>query len=197
MKGKSFVLDFKNEEQVVVHKTTYMLWHKRMGHYHYEALLFMEKNNMVKGLPKLEKDFPTCAACQFGKLSRFPFHQSKAWKATQKLQLIHTDVGGPMNTPSLNGSKYYIAFIDDYSRMCWIFFMKFKTEVADIFGKFKVWIETQSNCKIKVIRSDTGTEYTSGSFNKFCEDEGIEHQLLAPYSPQQNGVVERKNKTMM
>jgi len=79
MKGKSFVLDFK-KEQVVVHKevNNSMLWQKRMGHYHYEALSFMEKNNMVKGLPKLGKDFPTCAACQYEKLSRLPFQQSKA-----------------------------------------------------------------------------------------------------------------------
>jgi len=116
MKGKSFVLDFK-EELVVVHKevNNSMLWHKRMGHYCYEALFFMEKNNMVKGLPKLGKDFPICAACQYGKLSRLPFQQSKAWRSTQKLQLIHIDVGGPMNPSSLNGNKYYVSFIDDYS----------------------------------------------------------------------------------
>jgi transposase InsO family protein len=75
--------------------------------------------------------------------------------------------------------------------------MKFKAEVANIFGKFKAWIETQSNCKIQVIRSDNGTEYTSEKFNRFCEDAGIEHQLTSPYSPQQNGVVERKNRTVM
>ena len=81
--------------------------------------------------------------------------------------------------------------------MCWIYFMKFKAEVANIFGKFKAWIETQSNYKIQVIRSDNGSEYTSEKFNRFCEDAGIEHQLTAPYSPQQNDVVERKNRTVM
>lgn len=75
-----------------------MNWHKRMRHYHYEALSFMEKNNKVKDLPKLGKDFPTCATFQYGKLSRLPFQQSKAWRATQKLQLIHIKVGEPMNT---------------------------------------------------------------------------------------------------
>jgi transposase InsO family protein len=105
-----------------------------------------------------------------------------------------------MKTPSLNDSKYYIAFIDDYSRMCWIYFMKFKSEVADIFMKFKAWVETQSESKMHVIRSNNGnngTEYTCEKFNKFCEDAGIEHQLTAPYTPQQNGVVERKNRTIM
>ena len=75
--------------------------------------------------------------------------------------------------------------------------MKLKSEVADIFVKFKAWVETQSKCKIQVIRSDNGTEYTSEKFNKFCEDAGIEHQLTAPYTPQQNGIVDRKNRIIM
>ncbi|CAL5368182.1 unnamed protein product [Camellia sinensis] len=199
MKDKSFALDLMKEEQAAVHKddSNTVLWHKRLGHFHHAALLFMKKNNLVKGLPELEEEPPKCAACQYGKQTRLPFPQNKAWRATQRLQLIHTDVGGPKKTPSLNGSKYYIAFIDDHSRMCWIYFMKLKSEVADIFWKFKAWVETQSGCKMQVIRSNNGTEYTSGKFNKFCEDAGIEHQLTAPYTPQQNGVVERKNRTIM
>ena len=199
MKGKSFALNFMNNEQASMHKevTNTMLWHKRLGHFHHAALIFMKKNNLVKDLPNLEVMPPECTACQYGKQKRLPFPKNKAWRATQKLQLVHTDVGGPMKTPSLNGSKYYIAFIDDYSRMCWIYFMKFKSEVADIFMKFKAWVETQSESKMQVIRSDNGTEYTCEKFNKFCEDAGIEHQLTAPYTPQQNGVVERKNRTIM
>ena len=102
-----------------------------------------------------------------------------------------------MKTPSLNDSKYYIAFIDDYLRRCWIYCMKFKSNVADIFMKFKAWVETQSGCKMQVIKFDSGTEYTFEKFNKFCVDADIEHQLIAPYTPQQNGVVERKNQTIM
>jgi len=75
--------------------------------------------------------------------------------------------------------------------------MKYKSEVAGIFWKFKTWVEKQSTHKMQVIRSDNGTKYTSEKFNKFCEKEGIKHQLTAPYTPQQNGVVERKNKTLM
>lgn len=200
MKDKRFVLDLMNLEHAAVHKevsNNTILWHKRLGHFHHDALIFMKKNNLAKGLPELEEDLPTCAACQYGKQSRLPFPQSTAWRASQKLQLVHTDVGGPINTPSLNGSKYYIVFIDDNTRMCWIYFMKLKSEVADIFWKFKAWVETQSKCKLQMIRSDNGSEYTSGKFNKFCEDAGIEHQLTAPYSPQQNGVAERKNRTIM
>ena len=176
MEGKSFVLNLMEEEQVAVHKedSTTMLWHQRLGHVHHAALLLMQKNNLGEGLPELEEELSTCAACQYGKQTRLPFPQNKAWRATQKLQLVHTDVGGPQQTPSLNGSKFYIAFIDDHTRMCWIYFMKFKSEVADIFWKFKAWVENQSRCKLQVIRSDNGTEYTSKKFNKFCENAGID-----------------------
>ncbi|RVW98283.1 Retrovirus-related Pol polyprotein from transposon RE1 [Vitis vinifera] len=199
MKGKGFALDLMQEEQAAIHKeeSNTMLWHRRLGHFHHSALLFMKKNDLGEGLPELEVKPPTCVACQYGKQTRLPFPQNKAWRATQKLQLVHTDVGGPQRTSSLNGSKFYIAFIDDHTRMCWIYFMKFKSEVADIFWKFKAWAENQSKCKMQVIRSDNGTEYTLEKFNKFCEDAGIEHQLTTPYTPQQNGVVERKNRTLM
>ncbi|WVY90881.1 hypothetical protein V8G54_036395 [Vigna mungo] len=106
MKGKTFALDFMSEEQAAAHKevNNTILWHKRFGHFHHSALIFMKKNNMVRGLPDIEKAFPTCIACQYGNQTRLPFAQNKTWRAIQNLQLIHTDVGGPMSTPSLNDS---------------------------------------------------------------------------------------------
>ena len=79
----------------------------------------------------------------------------------EKLHLIHSDLCGLQATPSLNGSKHFIIFIDDYTRMCWIYCMKQKLEVAEVFLKFKRWIENQSSCKIQVIKYDNGIEYTS------------------------------------
>ncbi|KAJ8633087.1 hypothetical protein MRB53_026423 [Persea americana] len=116
MEGKSFALNLMEEKQAAVHKedSNTMLWHRRLGHIHHTTLLFMKKNNLGEGLPELEEELPTCAACQHGKQTRLHFPQNKAWRATQKLQLVHTDVGGPQKTPSLNGSKFYIAFIDDH-----------------------------------------------------------------------------------
>jgi len=81
--------------------------------------------------------------------------------------------------------------------MCWIYFLRFKSEVAEVFWKFKALVENQSGCKLQVLRSDNGTEYTSDQFKNFCEVAGIEHQLTTPYTPQQNGVSERKNRTIM
>ncbi|XP_016679117.1 uncharacterized protein [Gossypium hirsutum] len=99
--------------------------------------------------------------------------------------------------PSLNGNLYYIAFIDDLTRMCWIFLLKQKSEVAGVFWKFKARIENESGCMIQILRSDNGKEYTSETFNRFCEEAGIEHQWTAPYTPQQNGVSERRNIFIM
>ncbi|KAL9432140.1 hypothetical protein AB3S75_027207 [Citrus x aurantiifolia] len=124
MKGKSFALDLMKEEQAAVHRedSNVVLWHTRLSHFHHITLLYMKKNNLVKGLPELEEESPKYATCQYGKKTRILFQQNKAWRAIQRLQLIHIDVEGPMKTPSLNNS--------------------------------------------------------------------IEHQLTAPYTPQQNGVVE-------
>ena len=84
MKGKSFTLNMMEEEQAIIHKedSNTMLWHRRLGHFHHKALLFMKKNNLGEGLPELEEELPTCAACQYGKLTRLPFPQNKAWRAT-------------------------------------------------------------------------------------------------------------------
>ncbi|CAJ2637049.1 unnamed protein product [Trifolium pratense] len=140
MKGKSFALDFMSKQQEV-NSTT--LWHKRLGHSHHNALMYLKKNNLAKNSIELEEELLACDVCQYGKQTRLPFPKELAWRATERLQLIHTDVGGPMRTPSLNESKYYIVFIDDNTRMCWIYFMKFKSDVAHIFWKLKAWIETQ------------------------------------------------------
>ena len=198
MKGKSYPFDPMEEEQAVysANTTTAELWHKRMGHFHHAALLNMQRKDLAIGFPHIETELPNCRSCQYGKQARTPFQQA-TWRATSKLQLIHTDLCGPQRTPSLNGSRHYIIFIDDFTRMCWICFLRFKSEVASVFFKFKQWIENQSGCKIQVLRSDNGKEYTSSEFNKFCEDSGIEHHITASYSPQQNGVSERETRTIM
>ncbi|GAU44031.1 hypothetical protein TSUD_349630 [Trifolium subterraneum] len=172
------------------------LWHKRLGHFHHSGMDYMLKNQLVRGVPSLTEKAIECEACQFGKQTRKPFPTS-SWRANQKLQLIHTDVAGPQRTPSLNGSLYYIVFIDDLTRMCWIYFLRYKSEVATVFWKFKAHVENQSNSHIQILRSDNGKEYLSNQFQQFCDEAGIEHQLTAPYTPQQNGVSERKNRSIM
>ena len=119
----------------------------------------MQRNDMERGLSNLEEQLSSCKACLMGKQAKFPFKKS-TWRATERLQLIHTYLCGPPATPSLSGSRYFIILIDDYTRMCWIYFMNQKLEVAEVFLKFKRWIKNQSSCKIQVIRYDNGIEYT-------------------------------------
>ena len=104
---------------------------------------------------------------------------------------------GPMKTPFLNGSKYFILFLDDFNRMCQVYFLKQKLEVVDVFKRFKKFIKDQIGLKIKVLRSNNDIKYTSDGFDNFCLESGIQHQLTISYIPQQNKASERKNKTIL
>jgi transposase InsO family protein len=114
------------------------------------------------------------------------------------LELIHSDVCGPMSscTPSLNGHLYYVILIDDFSRKSWIYFMKTKNETFKKFHEFKALIENQTGKHIRVLRSDNGGEYESHQFEDFCKGARIKRQLIVPYNPQENGVAERKSRTI-
>ena len=127
-----------------------------------------------------------------GKQTRAVFPDN-TYRAVSKLQLIHTDVCGPMHNESLNGSKYFLLLIDDLSRYCWVFFLKSKFDVFAEFVKFKAAVELEIENKLKILRSDNGGEYTSRQFEAYLAKEGIKHQLVVPYTPRQNGVSERRN----
>jgi hypothetical protein len=101
-----------------------------------------------------------------------------------------------MQNDSVGGNRYFITFIDDYSRMCWVYFLRNKSGALNVFKKFKAFVELQSGHKLKKLRSDRGGEYTSKEFEEFCEKQGMERQLTVAYSPQQNGVAERRNRTI-
>ena len=133
MKGTSFALNLLEDEHAAVLQqySTTMLWHRRLGHFHHDVVLYMKKNQIAERLPDLEKDLPITATCQYGKQTKLSFPKKTSQRATQKLQLVHTDIGGPQKTSSLKGNV------------------------------------------------------------------GIVHQLTTPYNPQQNGVVEEKNKTIL
>ncbi|KAM1023461.1 hypothetical protein ACFX2A_045325 [Malus domestica] len=200
VKNRSFPLVLKYLEEVskkVSVTSSMKLWHKRLGHLNMTSLQNMQKDEMVQGIPKMDQCNETCKGCVFGKHHRDSFEAGKAWRATKPLELIHSDVCGPMKTTTINGNRYFLTFIYDYSRMCWVYFMRFKSEVFTIFKKFKAMVELQSGYQIKRLRSDRGGEYTSHEFNAFCEDVGLEKQLIVAYSPQQNGIAKMKNMTIV
>lgn len=179
-----------------VDETTH-LWHCRFGHLSNKGLITLQKLEMVRGLPKLANDDKACTDCMKGKQHREPIPKKSKWRAKNKLELIHADVCGPI-TPSSNSNKRYIlVFIDDYSRKTWCYFMNEKSESFTHFKAFKNMIEMESSMKIKCLRTDRGGEFISNVFNDFCVDAGIKRNLTTAYTPQQNGIVERKNRTIM
>lgn len=104
---------------------------------------------------------------------------------------------GPVNAVTIGGNSYFVSFVDDYSRKMWIYLIKRKDEVLDVFKKFKVMVEKQCGRQIKVLRTDGGGEYNSRDFQQFCDQRGLLHEVTAPYTPQHNGVAERRNRTVM
>ncbi|KAK4395496.1 Retrovirus-related Pol polyprotein from transposon TNT 1-94 [Sesamum angolense] len=153
--------------------------------------------NTKKDLPQIQAVEGACEACLQGKQHKKPFPSRTSWRAKAVLELIHTDVCGPMRTPSHEQNRYFILFIDDYSRMTWVYFMREKSEVFKVFKKFKNLVEKQSGRSIKVLRSDRGKEYNNSEFDKFCEEEGIEHQttyLLCTYSNREKHKLEEKTE---
>ena len=115
MTRKSFALNPLEKEKIAfpIRENIIEVWHKRLGHYHHQGLIQMKSKMNANDLPNLDDHIPDCKACQFPKVT---------WRASKKLQLIHTDIAGPQRTPSLKGSLYYVEFIDDCTRMCWIYF---------------------------------------------------------------------------
>ena len=121
----------------------------------------MHKNDLVRGLPNIDKTDKICECCILGKQTREAFPQDKVWRASKPLELIHSYVCGPIRTPSIGGSLYMLTFIDDFSRKTWVYFLKTKSEVFESFKTFKIFVEKQSGHIIKALRSDCGREYTS------------------------------------
>ncbi|KAJ0500422.1 putative RNA-directed DNA polymerase [Helianthus annuus] len=169
-----------------------MMWHNRYGHLHVQALQHLSNDEIVHGLPLIE-GVPECEGCIYGKQTRNPFPHH-AWRATHPLQLIHADLVGPMQTPSLGGNRFYFLLTDDYTRHNWVYFLKQKSEDFGIFKNFKAKVENESGVKIKKLRTDRGGEFLSKMFNDFCEENGIHRDLTAPYTPEQNGIAERKTE---
>ena len=142
------------------------IWHCRMGHMYHGA--FGTLREITTSVPDFSIDhFDTCRGCAMGKFAKSPFPSSDS-KATEILDLIHSDVSGRMSHVSLSGYEYYVLFIDDHSRRTWIYFLKTKSEVFKWFQEFRALVETQTGRKIKALRSDNGGEYTLGEFVDYC-----------------------------
>ena len=172
----------------------FMRWHKRYGHLNFDYM--KELNDLCLGIT-IKGDVPQpCEGCMLNKSRRLP-HNTVGTRATELLELVHTDVCGPMRAETWNGARYFILFVDDFSRMTFIYFLKHKSEAYDVMTNFKTFVENQTGKRIKNIRSDRGKEFVNQRFDGFLEKFGIRHQLSVAYCPQGNGVAERANYTVV
>jgi hypothetical protein len=174
--------------------TTSSVWHLRLGHpaSHVFQLIKSHCSLPIKGT--INKD-SICESCQMAKSKRVPFPISTR-TAKCALKVIHSDLWcSPIS--SISGCRYYIIFIDEFSRFSWIFPLKLKYEVFVAFIKFKSFAENQFSSKIKTLQSDGGGEFLSTHFKTFLDTNGIMHQLSCPQTPQQNGIAERKHRHLV
>ncbi|KAK9100717.1 hypothetical protein Scep_024147 [Stephania cephalantha] len=198
-KNRMFSINIQNDVAKCLkacYKNASWLWHLRFGHLNFGGLE-QSKKEMVKGLPRINHPDQLCEGCLVGKQFRKSFPKESESRAKKPLELIHTDVCGPIKPSSLGNINYFLLFIDDFSRKTWVYFLNHKSEVFEVFKKFKAAVERESGRKIKAMRSDRGGEFTSREFHELCEANGIRRPMTVPRSPQQNGVAERKNRTIL
>ena len=174
------------------------LWHKRFCHLNSCSIKSLIKGNLVDGLDlKNFENLDFCESCAHGKIHRLPFPKKSSRKCTAPLQLVHSDVCGKVSSQSLSGCSYFLTFVDDFSRYTWVYFLESKDEVYDKFREWKVLAENQTGQRLKVFRSDNGGEYKSNAFEHYLKSEGIIHETTIPHTPEQNGVSERMNRTLV
>lgn len=171
--------------------TSVGIWHKRLGHPHKDILQFLASSSSIV----LNKDSTPllCDACQVGKSCRLPFIASDS-VSTKPLEKIHCDVWGPSPIVSSQGFKYYVIFVDDFSRFTWFYPLKFKSDFFSVFKILQSLVETQLQQRILQFQCDGGGEFVSSAFLSHLAERGIKQLMSCPHTPQQNGVSERKHR---
>ncbi|CAL0314010.1 unnamed protein product [Lupinus luteus] len=173
------------------------LWHRRVAHIHVKHLDKLSSKELVEGLPKLNfKTKDTCDTCQRCKQVKNSSKKKNVISTSIPLELLHMDLFGPSQIMSFGGSYYALVIVDNFSRFTWTLFLNAKSDAFKSFKNLAKQIQNQLNLKIVYIRSDHGGEFENFQFEKFCSKHGILHQFSAPRTPQQNGVVERKNRVL-
>jgi transposase InsO family protein len=196
---KLYLVDFLKEEAdldaCLIAKTSMgWLWHRRLAHVGMKNLHKLLMGEHVLGLTNVcfEKDRP-CAACQTGKQVGSTHHSKNMMTTSRPLELLHMDLFGPIVYLSIGGSKYSLVIIDDFSRFTWVFFLQDKSETQGTLKRFLKRAQNEFELKVKKIRSDNGFEFKNLQVEEYLEEEGVKHEFSAPYTPQQNGVVEEEH----
>ncbi|GJW92836.1 retrovirus-related pol polyprotein from transposon TNT 1-94 [Tanacetum coccineum] len=179
-------------------KTKSWLWHRRLSHLNFSTINKLAKDGLARGIPRLkfQKDH-LCYACALGK-SMKSSHQPKAEDTNQeKLYLLHMDLCGPMRVASINEKKYILLIVDDYSRITWVRFLRTEYEAPEAIIKCIKNIQVRLNAIVHNVRTDNRTKFVNQTLREFYENVGISHQTFVARTPQQNGIVERRNRTLV
>ncbi|GKE16017.1 retrovirus-related pol polyprotein from transposon TNT 1-94, partial [Tanacetum coccineum] len=179
-------------------KTKSWLWHRRLSHLNFGAIKHLARHDLVRGIPKLKfENDHLCSAYAMGKSKKKP-HKPKFKDTNQeKLYLLHMDLCGPMRVASVNGKKYILVIVDDYSRFTWVKCLRSKDEAPNFIIKFLKMIQVRLKVLVRRIRIDNRTEFVNQTLREYYEKVGISHETSVARSPQQNGVVERRNRMLI
>nr|GEV31876.1 hypothetical protein [Tanacetum cinerariifolium] len=174
------------------------LWHRRLGHISFKTMNKLVKGNLVRGLPtKVFENDNTCVACNKCKQHRASCKTKPISSVNQPLYKLHMDLFRPTFIKILHKKSYCLVVTEDYNRFTWVFFLATKDETSPILKIFITCLENQLSLKVKLIRSDNGTVFKNNDLNQLCGMKGIKREFSVPRTPQQNGIVERKNKTLI
>lgn len=170
------------------------LWHRRLAHIGEKGLECLKRQGLL-GNKRLGK-LVFCEHCALGKQSRASFKPA-THNTKERLDYIHSDLWGPARVGTHGGARYFLTLIDDFSRKVWVFLLKTKDEVFERFLEWKTLLENQTGQKIKYLRTDNGLEYLNDKFANLCKSSGISRHLTTTRTPQQNGLAERFNRTIL
>ncbi|KAJ9547497.1 hypothetical protein OSB04_020040 [Centaurea solstitialis] len=170
------------------------LWHCRLGHINKKRIEKLQKGGFLGSFDF--RPFDNCESCLSGKMTKQPFNKANE-RANELLGIIHTDVCGPFSHEARGGYRYFITFTDDFSRYSYVYLIRHKSEAFERFKEFQNVVQNQLDRMIKFLWSDRGGEYLSQEFNNHLMECGIVSQLTPPYTPQMNGVSERRNRTLL
>nr|GEU60686.1 hypothetical protein [Tanacetum cinerariifolium] len=174
------------------------LWHRCLSHLNFDTINLLSKNDIVVGLPKLKfvKNH-LCSSCELGKAKLKSIHTKLTPSSKGRLQLLHMDLCGPMRVASINGKRYVLVIVDDYSRYTWTYFFRSKDETPEVLINFLRLVQRGLQAQVRVVRTDKGTEFLNQTLHAYFAAEGILHQTSVARTPEQNDVVERRNRTLV
>nr|GEU34967.1 hypothetical protein [Tanacetum cinerariifolium] len=192
-KSTCYIRDLKGNDLL-----TTWLRHRRLSHLNFDTINLLSRNDVVIGFPKLKfvKDH-LCSSCELGKAKQKSFQTKTTPSSKRRLHLLYMDLCGPMRVANINGEKYVLVIVDDYSRYTWTYFLRSKDETPEVLIDFLRLVQRGLHAQVRIVRTDKGTEFLNKTLHAYFAFEGILHQTSVAQTPEENGVVERRNRTLV